>query len=359
MIDAAAPRGVSGGGVFEVETGRLVGIVQGHHTVSVSVKDQDETCALKFPVPGATFVVPAGQFDRFSRARKVATESSGALPVTAHAVPVLPRGPRRPYPAKIQNIRCLGCISRPVEHRVSRDRAASRLRSTAIFALRPHDPGNFWRAQRCLGAAGELLPYRTGRGVLDPRGQPGAHGTAAPRIGGGAGRAGVPGCRPSTRILIGGWAWDSPWPRRCADSGPTDAWSWPSWCRRWWRGIGDPWRPWPVIHSQDARVTVRAVDVAQLLRVDRQAYDAVLLDVDNGPRGWPNGERLALRSAWAGGGPCGPSPGGSAGRLVFRTHPVFVQRLRRAGFTVDEVRAPARDSRKGRRHTIWLAGRAS
>jgi serine protease Do len=91
MIDAAAPRGVSGGGVFEVETGRLVGIVQGHQTVSVAVKDQTQTYALKFPVPGATFVVPAGQIRPFLARPEVVAELSGALPVIAHAVPVLPR----------------------------------------------------------------------------------------------------------------------------------------------------------------------------------------------------------------------------------------------------------------------------
>jgi S1-C subfamily serine protease len=91
MVDAAAPRGVSGGGVFEVETGRLVGIVQGHQTVSVAVKDQTQNYALKFPVPGATFVVPAGQIRPFLARPEVATELSGALPVTALAVPALPR----------------------------------------------------------------------------------------------------------------------------------------------------------------------------------------------------------------------------------------------------------------------------
>jgi S1-C subfamily serine protease len=91
MIDAAAPRGVSGGGVFEADTGHLVGIVQGHQTVSVAVKDQTQNYALKFPVPGATFVVPAGQIRPFLARPEVATELSSALPVTAHAVPALPR----------------------------------------------------------------------------------------------------------------------------------------------------------------------------------------------------------------------------------------------------------------------------
>ena len=36
---------------------------------------------------------------------------------------------------------------------------------------------------------------------------------------------------------------------------------------------------------QDQRTTVREGDVAKILRAERQAFDAILLDVDNGPEG--------------------------------------------------------------------------
>jgi spermidine synthase len=36
---------------------------------------------------------------------------------------------------------------------------------------------------------------------------------------------------------------------------------------------------------QDVRVTVREVDIARILQAEQRAYDAILLDVDNGPRG--------------------------------------------------------------------------
>ena len=91
VIDAAAPRGVSGGGVFEVETGRLVGIVQGHQTVSMAVKDQAQTYTLKFPVPGATFVVPMTQIRPFLTSPESATELHALPPATAQAVPDLPK----------------------------------------------------------------------------------------------------------------------------------------------------------------------------------------------------------------------------------------------------------------------------
>jgi hypothetical protein len=35
----------------------------------------------------------------------------------------------------------------------------------------------------------------------------------------------------------------------------------------------------------------------------------------------------------------------------------FSLRLRRAGFSVEEVLSPAREMRKGGRHIIWLASR--
>jgi spermidine synthase len=111
---------------------------------------------------------------------------------------------------------------------------------------------------------------------------------------------------------------------------------------------------------KDNRVTVREVDVAQMLRAKRQAYDVVLLDVDNGPEGLARRDndwlyaRPGLEAAHA-----ALRPGGVLAVWSCGSNPVFVQRLRRVGFTVDEVRVPARGSRKGRRHTIWLAGRAT
>jgi S1-C subfamily serine protease len=83
VIDAAAPRGVSGGGVFDAQTGRLIGIVQGHHTFSIPVKDQAQTYTLKFPVPGATFVVPMAQIRLFLMTPAVASELPSFPPTTA------------------------------------------------------------------------------------------------------------------------------------------------------------------------------------------------------------------------------------------------------------------------------------
>jgi len=111
---------------------------------------------------------------------------------------------------------------------------------------------------------------------------------------------------------------------------------------------------------QDERVTVREADVAQILRAERGSYDAILLDVDNGPEGlvrkgndWLYA-RPGLEAAFATLRPAGVLAVWSSG-----PNRVFAQRLRRAGFAVEEFQARARDVRGGRRHTIWLAGRDS
>jgi len=106
----------------------------------------------------------------------------------------------------------------------------------------------------------------------------------------------------------------------------------------------------------DPRVTVQVVDVADVLRAERGSFDAVLLDVDNGPEGIARPQnnwlyaRPGIEAAYAALRPSGVLAVWSSG-----PHSVFVERLQRAGFAVDEVRVPARGSKKGRQHTIWLA----
>jgi spermidine synthase len=107
----------------------------------------------------------------------------------------------------------------------------------------------------------------------------------------------------------------------------------------------------------DARVTVRAGDVARILLAGQQAYDAILLDVDNGPEGLTRKENDwlysidGLSAAYAALCPQGVLAVWSAG-----PDQVFLQRLRKVGFEVDEVRVRAHGS-KGARHTLWFARR--
>jgi spermidine synthase len=108
---------------------------------------------------------------------------------------------------------------------------------------------------------------------------------------------------------------------------------------------------------QDPRVTVREGDVARILMTERQAYDAILLDVDNGPEGLTRRENDwlysldGLEAAYEALRPRGVLAVWSAG-----PDQDFMQRLRKVGFGVDEVRVRAHGS-KGARHIIWFARR--
>ncbi len=107
----------------------------------------------------------------------------------------------------------------------------------------------------------------------------------------------------------------------------------------------------------DARASVQEIDVARLLRSQRDTFDAILLDVDNGPEGltrdandwlYSNGGLAAAFAALRAGGILAVWSAGSDSD--------FSDRLRRAGFDAEEIRVRARIS-KGARHTIWLARR--
>jgi spermidine synthase len=111
---------------------------------------------------------------------------------------------------------------------------------------------------------------------------------------------------------------------------------------------------------RDDRVTVREVDVAGILRAEQRAYDAIVLDVDNGPRGLTRNanDRLyaqgGLSAAFA-----ALRPGGVLAVWSAGPDRAFSDRLRKTGFKMEEILVRARDARGGARHTIWIAGRAA
>jgi len=108
----------------------------------------------------------------------------------------------------------------------------------------------------------------------------------------------------------------------------------------------------------DPRSHVVETDVARLLKTERRAFDAIVLDVDNGPRGLTRKSndwlytRGGLDAAFA-----ALRPGGVL--LVWSASPdeTFTRRLGQAGFGVEEVHARARGSKGGARHIIWIASR--
>jgi spermidine synthase len=109
----------------------------------------------------------------------------------------------------------------------------------------------------------------------------------------------------------------------------------------------------------DARVTIREGDVGRLIRKEPSAYDAILLDVDNGPEGLTRQANdglytlEGLSAAWN-----ALRPGGVLAVWSAAPDKMFTQRLRRAGFSVDEVVVRANGNR-GARHIVWIAIRAN
>lgn len=120
----------------------------------------------------------------------------------------------------------------------------------------------------------------------------------------------------------------------------------------WNRGILGAHAEYPL---RDARVDVRVADIAELLRGSAKAYDAIVLDVDNGPGGLTLKDNDWLYSIAGLGTAHGALRTGGV-LAVWSAHPdpAFTTRLRHAGFEVHEqvVRAHAN---KGARHRVWLA----
>jgi spermidine synthase len=105
----------------------------------------------------------------------------------------------------------------------------------------------------------------------------------------------------------------------------------------------------------DARVTVHEGDVGALMRTSPKGFDAILLDVDNGPEGLSRKANDALYD------PRGLSqarealtPGGVLAVWSQGPEPRFTKRLAAAGFKVEEVRVKANAGRSGARHVIWV-----
>jgi spermidine synthase len=109
----------------------------------------------------------------------------------------------------------------------------------------------------------------------------------------------------------------------------------------------------------DPRVQLREADVAQLIRQARSAFDAILLDVDNGPAGLSRAANDALyEMAGLGAARAALRPGGVLAVWSSGPDADFSRRLRQSGFDVDETTVRANGTRGGARHVIWIATRA-
>ena len=122
----------------------------------------------------------------------------------------------------------------------------------------------------------------------------------------------------------------------------------------WNRGPLGPLAGHPL---KDKRVHLELGDVAEVLRSSAGRFDAVLLDVDNGPAAFTASDNAGLYN----------DQGLAAARAALKTGGVlavwsawgdrkFEHRLRYAGFTVEVERVRGRLKKGGPRHTIF-AGR--
>ncbi len=106
----------------------------------------------------------------------------------------------------------------------------------------------------------------------------------------------------------------------------------------------------------DSRVDIRIGDVAPIIAEAGSTYDAILLDVDNGPDGLVRAENNRLYSiAGLAAARQALRPAGILAIWSASPDPSFTKRLSAARFHVDEEVVRARSNGKGPRHHIWFA----
>ncbi len=125
------------------------------------------------------------------------------------------------------------------------------------------------------------------------------------------------------------------------------------------------WAKGPMAHHTadclaDPRLMLEMTDVADPIAEAadgmRPQFDAILLDVDNGPDGLvrPDNDKLyspkALRETHR-----AMAAGGVLAIWSAAADPRFTRRLEKSGFTVETREVRARPNNKGPRHTIWFA----
>ena len=106
----------------------------------------------------------------------------------------------------------------------------------------------------------------------------------------------------------------------------------------------------------DPRANVLSADVVEVIQSKPSAFDAILLDVDNGPEALirkandalynPKGLKAIRRAL---------RPGGVLAVWSSGPNASFTKRLRDADFVVNEVGVRATTKRSGAHHVIWFA----
>ncbi|URW76804.1 spermidine synthase [Sphingomonas donggukensis] len=166
------------------------------------------------------------------------------------------------------------------------------------------------------------------------------------------------GPRPAPHLLIGGYGMGFTL-RAALAALPSDAWVTVAelvpQIIEWARG---PMEALTAGCLDDPRVHIAFGDVAQRIGEASGEYDAILLDVDNGPDGVVRdaNDRLYTRPGLESARRA-LKPGGILAVWSAGDDPAFTRRLNDIDFKVDQVAVRARQNGKGPRHVIWFATR--
>lgn len=164
--------------------------------------------------------------------------------------------------------------------------------------------------------------------------------------------------RPATRVLVGGLgmgftlraALDGVGPDasvEVAELIPAVA--------EWNRG---PIAPVAKAPLEDPRAVLYVGDVAERIGATKSHYDAILLDVDNGPDALAHDRNEGLYSnAGLARAHRALRPGGVLGVWSFSDDAGFTRRCKKAGFDTRVEKVPASRKGRGRYHFVWIARR--
>lgn len=105
----------------------------------------------------------------------------------------------------------------------------------------------------------------------------------------------------------------------------------------------------------DPRVTVHVMDVIDIMRSNQRCFDAVILDVDNGPEGLTKDDNNRIYS----------SRGLSSAFQALKPHgiysvwssgdsEIFTERMKKSNFEIEKTRVHERANGKGGKHVIWF-----
>ena len=107
---------------------------------------------------------------------------------------------------------------------------------------------------------------------------------------------------------------------------------------------------------EDERVHILEQDVGKVMRENKNGFDAIMLDVDNGPDGFSRDDNDALyglrglNNAYD-----ALKPGGVLTVWSASKDQAFTQRMMKIGFDVDQKQVRSLSEKSGVHHTIWIA----